>query len=298
MDGLTLDQMAVFVAVVDTGSFSAAARKLKRAQSAITYTIQNLELQTGTDLFDRSTYRPKLTPAGRALVPRARRILDGLTDYRQQARSLLAGVEPRLTIAVDVVAPAALLTTALKAFNAEYPMVEVALLVQPMEPNLAALHDGVADFGLIVDVPMPNLLEGLERFICGELKSVLVAAPGHPLAQLPTPVTRENLRDHTQLLLSSGLPSGFKDWGALAVNRWRVNDLGLRRALLLAGMGWSSMPLHLVDDDLNAGRLIILTMDKSSIARPLQLSPSALPICKPKFLGPAGRWLLNHLAAQ
>ncbi len=70
LDGLTLDQFAVFVTVVEEGSFSAAARKLGRAQSAITYTVQALEAQTGTDLFDRSAYRPKLTPAGRALLPR------------------------------------------------------------------------------------------------------------------------------------------------------------------------------------------------------------------------------------
>ncbi len=69
LDGLTLDQFAVFVTVVEEGSFSAAARKLNRAQSAITYTVQALEAQTGTDLFDRSAYRPTLTPAGRALVP-------------------------------------------------------------------------------------------------------------------------------------------------------------------------------------------------------------------------------------
>jgi DNA-binding transcriptional LysR family regulator len=298
VDGLTLDQIAVFVAVAEAGSFSAAARKLKRAQSAITYTVQNLELQTGIDVFDRSTYRPTLTPAGRALLPRARRVLDGLTDYRQQARSLLAGIEPRLTIAVDVVAPVALLTNVLKAFNEEYPMVEIVMLAQPMEANLAALRDGIADLGLIVDVPMPGLLDGLQRIVCGQLKSVLVAAPDHPLVRLHKPIRQENLRNYTQLLLSSGVPGGIKDWGAHAVNRWRVNDLGLRRALLLTGVGWSSMPFHLVKEDLSAGRLIELKLDKSNSAERPPSFPISVAHLQTKVFGSAGRWLVDSLAHQ
>lgn len=298
MDGLTLDQMAVFVAVAEAGSFSGAARKLKRAQSAITYTVQNLELQTGAELFDRSSYRPTLTPAGRALLPRASRVLDGLSDYRRQARSMLAGVEARITLALDLVTPATLLTKALSAFNAEFPMVEVTLLAQPMEANLAALYDGVADLGLIVDVPMPGLLEGLQRIVCGKLDSVLVAAPNHPLSLLPEPIRQENLRDHTQLLLSSGLVSNVKDWGAHAVNRWRVNDLSLRRALLMSGVGWSSMPLHLVADDLSSGRLVALKLDKASFAEMPRSFPISVAHLRTKVLGPAGRWLLNSLAAQ
>lgn len=298
LEGLTLDQVAVFVAVADEGSFSAAARKLNRAQSAITYTIQNLELQVGIDLFDRSAYRPILTEAGRVLLPRARRVLEGVTDFRKQSRALLAGVEARLTLAVDVMMPASLLTSALKDFNKTYPMVEMALLAQPLEATLAALRDGSADIGMVVDVPMPGLMDGFERMRCGELATILVAAPEHPLAQITDPIRQEDLRDHTQILLSSGALGGAKDWGAQAVNRWRVNDLGLRHALLLAGVGWSSMPSHMVENDLASGRLVALKLSPASAAE----VPLPLPFCvahlSTKVLGPAGRWLLQRLAGQ
>ncbi len=298
MDGLTLDQMAVFVAVVDAGGFSAAARKLNRAQSVITYTVQNLEAQTGIALFDRSTYRPTLTAAGRVLLPRARRVLEGLTAFRQQSRALVAKVEPRLTLAVDVAAPSDLLTPALAAFNLAFPMVEVALLAQPMEATFAALREGVADLGLIVDVPMPGLMDGLERRRCGLLSTLMVAAPAHPLAQLAAPLRHEDLRSHMQLLLSSGAAGGAKDWGAHAVNLWRVNDLGLRRAFLLAGIGWSSMPHHLVADDLSAGRLVALRLDATTEAEvppPLPISVAHLSTHIP---GPAGHWLFDRLSGQ
>ena len=102
MDALTLDQLQVFVTVTDEGSFSAAARRLNRAQSAVTYAIQKLEEQSGAPLFDRSAYRPALSEAGRALLPRARRILDEVAAFRTQARGIAGGLEPELAIVVDV----------------------------------------------------------------------------------------------------------------------------------------------------------------------------------------------------
>ncbi len=297
MEGLTLDQLAVFAAVVDAGSFSGAARRLNRAQSAITYAVQNLEAQTGAPLFDRSAYRPSLTPAGRALLPRARRVLEGVADYRRQARSLLAGAEPRLTLAVDVVAPTGLLTSALKAFKTAFPTVEVAILVQPMDATLGALRQGIADLGLIVDMPGTDFMEGLERAGCGRLTSLLVAAPDHPLARMEGHVRQEDLRDHVQILLSSGAQaSGAKDWGGHAVNRWRVNDLGLRRRLLLEGLGWSSMPEHFVAEDLDAGRLVALRLDPRSVTEQPPEFPLSIAHLRSKVLGPAGVWLRNQMS--
>ena len=71
MDALTLDQITVFLSVVDEGSFPKAAKSLQRAQSAVTYAIRKLEAEIGVPLFDRSAYRSVLTPAGRALLTRA-----------------------------------------------------------------------------------------------------------------------------------------------------------------------------------------------------------------------------------
>jgi DNA-binding transcriptional LysR family regulator len=81
-DGLTLDQLQVFLAVAESGSFSAAARMLGRAQSAVTYAVQRLEQQVGTQLFDRSGYRPTLSAAGQALLPRARRIAEDIDLFK------------------------------------------------------------------------------------------------------------------------------------------------------------------------------------------------------------------------
>src|SRR4051794_41744999 len=101
MDSLTFDQIQLFLAVVDQGSFSKAAKKLNRAQSAVTYGIQKLEAQVGLPLFDRTAYRSALTGAGSALLLRARRIAEETNAFRDAAR----GLEAELTIVMDSMFP-------------------------------------------------------------------------------------------------------------------------------------------------------------------------------------------------
>src|ERR1700751_2997019 len=101
IDSLTLDQIRIFLAVADTGSFSRAAKQLNRAQSAVSSGIQKLEAQFGIPLFDRTAYRPALTEAGRALLPRARRIALETKAVRDAARRLASGVEAVQAVVLD-----------------------------------------------------------------------------------------------------------------------------------------------------------------------------------------------------
>ena len=298
-DGLTLDQLTIFVTVVDTGSFSAAARKLRRAQSVITYGMQNLELQVGRALFDRSTYRASLTIEGVALLPRARRVLEGATGFRRQARSIIAGIEPRLRIALDVMASKRQLIAALKDFSRAFPAVEIVGNALPLEETLAALRTGEADLGIIVESQAFGSLEEMERRPYGRLRLIPVAAPDHPLAQAPGPIGQDSLYDHTQILLSAGRQaSGTTDLSAHATNRWRLNDLALRREFLLAGLGWGRMPDEFVEDDLTSGRLVALPLDPADAALHQIELPISVANMKTKVLGPAARWLADRLASQ
>lgn len=298
-EGMTLDQLTVFVAVVDHGSFSAASRALGRAQSAVTYGVQGLEHQTGSDLFDRSSYRPTLTPAGIALLPRARRVLEAASTFRQQATSLAKGVETRLSIVADVYIPHDPLITALTAFREAFPLVDVSIMRQTMDATMRSLRDGHANLGLVVDPPGSEGIEGLTRTVCGTLGRVPVAASNHPLARLPGPIGTEQLRDHMQLLLSSDpMATGTDDLGAHGVNRWRINDLDLRRRMILSGLGWGSMPAHLVEDDLRGGRLVALALDSDDPAnRTPEVTFSAAHMAS-RPLGPAGRWLVRHMSDE
>ena len=121
----TIDQLKVFLTVVETGSFTAAAKRLRRAVSAISYAIATLEQQLGIELFDREGARtPVLTEAGVAVLSKARVIAVGVDDLRASVRSLLGGVEAEVTLVVDVMLPSARLVDAVQAFEATFPTVK------------------------------------------------------------------------------------------------------------------------------------------------------------------------------
>ena len=294
--GVTLDQLAIFVAVADKGSLASAARYMGRAQSAITYGLQNLELQTGAALFDRSAYRAKITPAGIALLPRARRILEDLADYLKHAHNVVSGVEPRLNIVMDIVVPKRLIVPALKDFHIAFPAVELSVVTRPMEQTYTALRAGEADIGIVIEAPFRGLMDGLERVLFNTIHTVAVAAPNHPLAQAPGPLRDRELSDHLQLMLSNGDDFlGSQDIGGFALNRWRLNDLDLRLELLLSGIGWCRMPEHTISEDLQSGRLIRLNLDsrdRSNIWPPLKVSVATV---KKQKRGIAAQWLFDRL---
>src|SRR5882724_5603041 len=112
LDAVTLDQLRTFIAAVDEGSFSAAGRKLDRAQSVVSQTVANLETQLGVKLFDRSGRYPRLTDHGRALLNDARSVADGMDCFKARAKTLREGLEPELSLSIDAMFPMSTLTDA------------------------------------------------------------------------------------------------------------------------------------------------------------------------------------------
>src|ERR1700691_3943298 len=116
LHGVSLDQLHTFIAAADEGSFSAAGRRLTRAQSVVSKTLANLEGQLGVKLFDRSGRLPVLTDQGRALLADARAVAGNVELLKAQARSLAGGLEPELSVAVDIMFPDAAFAAAVADF--------------------------------------------------------------------------------------------------------------------------------------------------------------------------------------
>src|SRR6202046_5768796 len=115
LDGVSLDQLRTFIAAVDEGSFSAAARRLNRVQSAVSGWVSALEEQIGITLFDRSGRCPKLTPEGVLLLADARAIVSGVDTMKARAKLMASGLETELSVVVDVFFPTAGISAAAKA---------------------------------------------------------------------------------------------------------------------------------------------------------------------------------------
>jgi DNA-binding transcriptional LysR family regulator len=289
----TLDQLQVLLAVEQAGSFAAAARTLNRATSAITYAIDNLEAQLGLKLFDRvATRRPILTEAGRAVLAEASRIARGVDLLRAKVKGLQAGLEAQVSLVVDVLLPTARLVDALQAFQAEFPTVALRLHVEALGAVTQLVLERTATIG--ISGPLNATLSGTERIGVGGARMVPVAAPSHPLA-----VRGEHkpgaAREHIQLVLTdrSALTAG-RDFGVIAVNTWRLGDLGSKHALLLAGAGWGGMPEPTVRADLAAGRLVRLALpDWPAVTYKLDaIHRTDTPP------GPAAKWLIERFVAQ
>jgi DNA-binding transcriptional LysR family regulator len=297
MKAVTIDQLRVFRQVAEAGSFSAAARAMHRAQSAITYAVQNLEAQVGTELFDRSGYRPVLSEAGRALLPRAQRILEELAAFGSQARGIAGGLEPEVGLVVEAMFSTPVLVRVLGEFQRQFPSVQLRVYVESLGATAQAVVDGTADLGIALE--FATTVPDLDTTPIGEVELVPVAAPSHPLARIKGKIQPEAIRDHVQLVLTdrSKLTAG-RDYSVFAVKTWRLADLGARHAMLVAGLGWGSMPRHMVAGDLEAGRLVRLDIRRPDGMTRLPRPGVVLARRKDKVLGPAGEWLAARLLAS
>src|SRR5579864_9449360 len=147
LDAVTLDQLRTFIAAVEQGSFSAAARKLRRAQSVVSQTLANLEGQLGVSLFDRSARYPRLTDQGRTLVPEARSVVDQVDGFKARARSMREGLEPELAVAIDVMYPMQALTRAALHSREVYPHTPLRLYVEALGGVIKLVLDRTCTIG-------------------------------------------------------------------------------------------------------------------------------------------------------
>lgn len=292
LDGLSLDQLRTFIAAADEGSFSAAGRKLRRAQSMVSQALANLEAHTGVTLFDRSSRYPVLTEAGRALLTDARAAVSSVDQFKARAKGLAGGLEPELSVVIDVLFPIEVVTVAVTAFHAAFPSVPLRLYVEALGAVIAPVLDGRCAFGVAGSLPM--LPPSLTREKLRHVRMGFVASPHHPLASYAGPIPKEALAEHVQLVLTDrSALSKNREFGVLSTRTWRLADLGAKHAFLRSGLGWGGMPLDVVAADLASRTLVLLSIaDEPSSSRALPMSAVYLAGSPP---GPAGRWLIDQL---
>lgn len=292
LERFTLDQARVLVTVAETGSFSAAGRRLRRVQSAISQSAQSLETALGIALFDRSGKTPTLTDAGRILLEDARRLVQGAETLRARAESIAADIEPELTLAVDAMFPGPVLMASLKAMSEAFPGLPVTLFTEGLGAPEQRLSDGVARLAIYATRP-PAILDVETEFLTSILMIPVVAAT-HPLVRETGPLNRDRLEPYVQLVLTDRTSFTARFSGGILGRRiWRFADLANRLDYLLGGFGWCNMPIHLVEDHIAAGRL--KRLDIKEYGR----QPFAIPLSIVHERGRpprrAGKWLISDL---
>ena len=285
----SIDQLMVLLAVEEEGSFTAAARRLGRATSAISYAIDTLEQQLGLPLFDRGTTRkPRLTREGEAVVSEAKAVAFSVETLRARVRGFLDDLEPEVSLVVDSLFPLDRLTRLLREFNDRFPTVPVRLLVETLGGVERAVREGHAGIGVGSQLHMN--MTGFRRVDIEAVRMIPVAAPGHPLARAGGGRAARGERYHPAHPVGAPAADG-RDYGVVSLNSWRIGDLAAKHALLLAGLGWGGMPEPVVRADIEAGRLVQLNLRNW---RGGEYTLQAVhKVDTPP--GPAGRWLIERM---
>lgn len=271
---LSLRQLQIFAAVAEHGSTSAAGEAVALSQSAASAAVNELERTLSVQLFERSGRRLLLNDNGRALLPRALRMLDDASDIErmgrgaeQQLQSLRIGASTTLG---NHVLPA-LLAQFLGSSPAAAPHWQSSVAVGNTEDICAQVADFSLDIGLVEGhCHLPQLWA--RPWLHDEL--VLVAAPSGAQGLDPSqPTTMEQLRGAVWLLRESG--SGTRETGDLAILPLlhayrRVIELGSSEAIkqaAAAGLGIACLSRWVVQDDLRQGRLQELLTPLPAIQR-------------------------------
>jgi len=259
LDTVTLNQLRTFIAVCEEASFTGAARRLRRAQSAVSHAISALETALGLELFERDARKAVLTAAGRGLLPDARAVVARTEEIKNRAKSISAEGVPKLSIAVDAYFPRKRLTGCLRELQRESPTATISLRLTALQGGEALVLAGECSLAVTM-LDMPEVKGGaLERHWLCEIPLVTVCAPDHPLARIGRPVSQVEFGEHVQLVVTDNQPGTEKvQRGVAGERRWFVNDLGAKRDFLIEGLSWGHMPLDLVEEDLAQGRLVEL----------------------------------------
>ncbi|AZF65666.1 MULTISPECIES: LysR family transcriptional regulator [unclassified Pseudomonas] len=247
----TSDSVQLFLAVVERGSFSAAARALGKVPSAVSMGIANLEAELGYPLFDRSHREPVPTDLALALIPHARLMAEQLKQLQVHALQLSQGLESKLSIGVGADINTRRLLAAIGELSEQFPLLDIEVLTAPQDDALQLLHSGrvqlcLAYAGLSVNV--------LERFqFVGSEQLMACISPRHPQAG-GEPFLEDLVRVRQILVAGRDLP--LSDCRPLVgQSYWRTDTLGMALEMVEAGLGWGNFPQSVVAPLLAAGRL-------------------------------------------
>jgi DNA-binding transcriptional LysR family regulator len=287
-----IEHLTAFIVVVETGSFSVAARTLNRAVSSISYSVAQLETHCGFPLLERGTKRSELTQRGRVLFGEAKAVVEQARRFTSHAISLERGAETRIRIAVDCVFPLAPLHVALKSFVARHERVQLQLFNSSLNNLWEQLRTGRLDFGLSLIAALPLDMEGR---LLHQITLNPVAAASHPLALLERPLSLSDFQRERQIYFVGSPDVDLERVGRVfSSDVWTANDLEQIRLMIRNGFGWCFGTDVFFNDELRVGTVRMLPCRDAQL-RPTRTISAVWPADRRP--GPLGREVIRLVAA-
>lgn len=255
---LSNEQLLCFVTTVEAGSFSAAARKLGKVQSAVSQQVINMEIDCGHSLFERSGRYPTLTEAGQRLLPYARAVLGQQQRLERQLAMLGNTLPNRLTLAHDEGIEIDKTLSILKLLAEELPGLSIEVLSASSSDIIKMVQQGRASAGLVFSETLYP--EGVDFESVGSVHFEPVVASHHPLATMRLSHVDE-LKLHRQLVIGSRTMGHSVFSEPHSPDVWHADNYHVLLTMVLNGFGWALLPGHLVREGIEAGNLVPLPLD-------------------------------------
>ncbi|WP_141578339.1 LysR family transcriptional regulator [Actinomadura sp. WMMA1423] len=243
---MELQQMRYVVAVAETANFTRAAERCRVVQSALSHQIARLERELGTRLFDRTSRRVRLTPAGEAFLPAARQALDAADRARAEVAAVSGEIRGRLAIGAIPTVTAVDLPNALKDFHVRHPQVRITLRLGGSTEMAERVRQGTLDIAFL-GLPRSARPKGVQGRVLARGELVAVVAPGHPLAEAAD-VDLRRLSDEVFVDFSAGTAGRAQSdeaFAAAGVGRdvaFEVTTPDLVVRLVRLGLGVGMLP--------------------------------------------------------
>lgn len=251
----SLEQLQVFALVVQTGSFSATARRLGKTQSTISSAIGNLEIDLGVALFDRTSRHPSLTEAGRTLLAEATAVLERCLSLEAHAASLADDNPAELTLAIEI--PYNTVMPVLLDFERAFPYVDLTIR-NPVYGDVSDLVlKGEAELGIAF--AQPDYPAELAFTQLGKLIMVHVTHPSHPLASLDQ-VSFADLHAYRRLAFSAHANKLPTTEYLRSTRTWQAESYLALMEMVGNGLGWATLPRQLIREQLDKGELVELQL--------------------------------------
>jgi DNA-binding transcriptional LysR family regulator len=263
---LGLDNLLALEAIVDHGTFRAAAKALFKAQSAVSYSIRMLEEQYQVQLFDRSEYRPKLTKEGELFYKRAKELLDEARGFEGFAKNMTGTVETEFRISLSALYPLKKITPILHELKEEFPTTDLHIMIEILSGE-TLLRNKEVDCALTEDV---NREGDWEIVNIENIDMPLVVSKQH---EEECKKLTDFQKRYPQIVVKSTIPNVKQSVGVKRdAKKWFVSDMNSKKRLILDGLGWGRLPLHYVEKEIKSGKLIrIDTKKKDQLQAPLSL---------------------------
>jgi DNA-binding transcriptional LysR family regulator len=273
---MNIQQLRTFVAVVEHGSFSEAARGLGITQPAVTMQIQSLESELGVTLLDRRYRRVDLTEAGSALLPYARRVLQELEEARTEIETMAGRVTGHLDIAASTTPGQYVLPRLLGSFLKQYPEVSVSLSVYDTAEVIERVEAGEAHIGMTgAEIPGARVLQ--EEL--GRDDLVMVCPPDHPFAK-KVGLVMEALTEESFVMREPG--SGTR---MVAEEEMRHHGVDPQELDVVLELGTNEAVLSAVEGGLGIGIVSSWVAAKAlKLGTVAQIDVGGFPLRRPLFL--------------